>query len=116
MAFEVEFTDEFGAWWDTCNEDLQDTIVAHVNQLIAKGPALGRPQVDTLHNSKLPNLKELRVQHAGEPYRILFVFDPRRVAILLLGGNKTGDDRWYDENIPQAEKIYADYLDALKDE
>jgi hypothetical protein len=52
-------------------------------------------------------MKELRTQHAGRPYRTLFAFDPRRVAILLIGGDKTGNNRWYDEFVPKADKIYA---------
>jgi hypothetical protein len=56
------------------------------------------------------------VQHAGDPYRILFCFDPRRAAILLLGGNKRGNDRWYEEFVPVADRIYDDYLDEIKKE
>lgn len=61
-------------------------------------------------------MKELRVQYAGDPYRILFAFDPRRTAILLFGGNKTGDDRWYDKMVPIADRLYDEYLKELKDE
>jgi hypothetical protein len=56
------------------------------------------------------------VQHAGQPYRILYAFDPRRAAILLVGGNKTGKDRWYDEHIPVADRLYDEHLVALKKE
>ncbi len=59
-------------------------------------------------------MRELRVQHAGRPYRILFAFDPRRCAILLLGGDKTGNDRWYDENVPVADRLYDEHLVALR--
>jgi hypothetical protein len=52
----------------------------------------------------------LRIQHHGEPYRVLHAFDPKRNAVLLLGGNKTGRDRWYTENVPLAERIFEDYL------
>jgi len=50
-------------------------------------------------------MRELRIQHRGEPYRIFYAFDPRRVALLLLGGCKTGDDRWYERTIPRADRI-----------
>lgn len=50
------------------------------------------------------------------PYRILYVFDPRRNALLLLGGDKTGDDRWYEENVPRAEQIYEQYLKEIEEE
>jgi hypothetical protein len=59
-------------------------------------------------------MRELRIQHKGEPYRLLYAFDPRRVAILLLGGNKGGSDRWYEENIPRADKLYTEHLKELK--
>jgi len=66
--------------------------------------------VDTLQGSRIPNLKALRVQHEGKPLRILFVFDPRRIGYLILGGDKTGNAGWYDTFIPFAEKIYVRHL------
>ena len=61
-------------------------------------------------------MRELRVQHKGRPIRMLYTFDPRRAAILLLGGDKTGDDRWYDTHVPLADGIYDRHLAALKKE
>ena len=61
-------------------------------------------------------MRELRTQHKREPYRVLYAFDPRRSAILLIGGNKTGQDRWYDKYIPIADELYDDHLKLLKDE
>jgi hypothetical protein len=61
-------------------------------------------------------MRELRIQHAGRPYRVLYAFDPRRCAILLLGGDKTGDERWYERNVPVADRLYDVYLRELKDE
>ncbi len=116
MAFEVEFTDEFEAWWEGLSVAEQDAVRNGVNLLIERGPALGRPQVDTLKGSEFTNMKELRVQQAGRPYRILFAFDPRRCAMLLIGGDKTGNPRWYDEMIPKADAIYAQHLRELKEE
>jgi hypothetical protein len=58
----------------------------------------------------------LRIQHEGRPYRVLYAFDPRRAAILLLGGDKTGNDRWYDEHVPIADRIYDEHLGELKRE
>ena len=60
--------------------------------------------------------RELRVQHQGHPYRVLYIFDPRRVALLLLGGDKTGDDRWYEKNVPLADQIYDNYLAEMEEE
>jgi hypothetical protein len=61
-------------------------------------------------------MKELVVQHQGQPYRVLYIFDPRRNAILLLGGNKTGDARWYEVNVPLADRIYDNYLKLIERE
>ena len=80
------------------------------------GPHLRRPYADTLGETRLSNLKELRVQHRGEPYRILFAFDPKREALLLVGGSKAGDKRWYRKMIPVAEAIFEDHLAALDKE
>ena len=88
---------------------------AAVEILASAGPALGRPLADTLEASELPNLKELRP--VGGHLRVLFVFDPRRVVILLLGGDKSGRWRaWYEEAIPQAERLYQEHLAQLRDE
>ena len=80
------------------------------------GPGLGRPRVDTLKGSRYTNLKELRVQSNGRPFRILFVFDPVRNAVLLIGGDKSGRKRFYDTMIPLAERIYREYLKDMADE
>ena len=61
-------------------------------------------------------MRELRVQHQGHPYRVLYIFDPRRVALLLLGGDKTGDDRWYEKNVPLADQLYEKYLAEIEEE
>jgi hypothetical protein len=58
-------------------------------------------------------MRELRIQHMGRPYRVLYAFDPRRSAILLIGGDKTGDDRWYDVHVPIADQLYEAYLEEL---
>src|SRR6267142_4729650 len=62
------------------------------------------------------SMRELRIQHAGRPYRVLYAFDPRRAAILLIGGDKTGNDRWYETYVPVADRLYADHLKQLKKE
>jgi hypothetical protein len=116
MAYAVNVSDEFDDWFKEQDEALQNSITAMVNLLIEHGPNLRRPYADTLKGSKFSNLKELRVQHKGNPYRILFAFDPKREALLLVGGDKTGDKRWYDKMIPLAEKIFARHLETLEQE
>jgi hypothetical protein len=110
MSWEIETSDEFVSWYGSLAEEEVDSVDTSIELLEQAGPLLGRPHVDTLKGSKIVNLKELRVQHEGRPLRILFVFDPRRVGYLILGGDKTGNDDWYKTFIPQAEKIYFQHL------
>jgi hypothetical protein len=114
--WDVEFTDEFRDWWDSLNEAEQDAVSRGVDKLELLGPALGRPAVDTIKGSRHPNMKELRTQHAGRPLRTFFAFDPRRTAILLIGGDKTGDTRFYERIVPQADDLYDRYLEELRKE
>src|SRR5215213_8803045 len=111
----VEFTHEFGAWWETLDDSTHDSIDFSVSLIERYGPALGRPHADTVAGSK-HNLKELRVQHRGKPYRIFFAFDARRSAILLIGGCKVGDKRFYKRMVPVADKLYEVYLAELRKE
>jgi hypothetical protein len=60
-------------------------------------------------------MKELRVQYQGRSFRILFAFDPRRCALLLIGGEKTGNDRWYEEFVPIADRLFDEHLRKLRD-
>lgn len=110
MAWDVAASDEFVAWYGGLDDGESDSVDVAVGLLEQYGPLLGRPHADVIRQSHYPNMKELRVQHEGRPYRILFVFDPRRSAYLILGGDKTGDDRWYETAVPRADEIYARYL------
>src|ERR1700722_7690368 len=110
MAWEIEFTDEFGSWWNGLTADEQDFIDQVIGLLESLGPQLSRPFADTVNGSRHANMKELRVQHQGRPYRILFAFDPRRCALLLVGGDKTGNDRWYEQFIPVADRLFDEHL------
>lgn len=89
-------------------------VAAALDVLAATGPALGRPLVDRIKGSQLTNLKELRPGSAGRSeLRILFCFDPRRRAILLVAGDKAGNwQRWYRDAIPLAERRYTDFLET----
>jgi hypothetical protein len=78
------------------------------------GPQLQHPYSSGINGSRHAHLRELRVQHRGRPLRVLYAFDPRRAAILLIGGDKTGRDRWYEEYVPVAERLYDEHLDALR--
>jgi hypothetical protein len=115
VAWEIEFSDEFGAWWDGLTLEEQNSIADGVYVLEEFGPALTRPLADTVRGSKYPNMRELRIQHQGRPYRVLYVFDPRRVGVLLIGGDKTGKSRWYEEFVPKADAIYAQHLREIQE-
>ncbi|HXK80436.1 MAG TPA: type II toxin-antitoxin system RelE/ParE family toxin, partial [Kiritimatiellia bacterium] len=98
------------------SEDEQDDIAAYVKLLEEKGPSLPFPYSSGVEGSRHNHMRELRIQHAGDPYRVLYAFDPRRTALLLLGGNKKGNDRWYEENVPIADKLYDNHLAQLRKE
>jgi hypothetical protein len=114
--WEIEYTDEFAEWWGKLMENEQIDISACVGLLEERGPSLRHPYSSGINGSYYSHLRELRIQHAEQPYRVLYAFDPRRTAILLIGGNKTGDDRWYDKYIPIAEDLYEQHLATLKKE
>jgi hypothetical protein len=116
VEWEVEFTGEFERWWSSLTEEEQEDINAKVILLQSYGPALRRPHSDAVASSRHAHMKELRIQHAGRPYRVLYAFDPRRRAILLIGGDKTGNDRWYEEFVPVADRLYKQHLATLKKE
>lgn len=116
MVWEVEYTDEFSSWWQTLNNGQQNDIVAVVNLLVEKGSSLPFPFSSSVNGSKHSHLRELRVQSSGRPLRVFYAFDPRRTAILLLGGDKTGNDRFYQEYIPIADRLYDIYLEEIKQE
>jgi hypothetical protein len=116
MSWDVEFTDEFSSFWDTLDDDEQDSIAQVVGLLEARGPSLPFPYSSDINGSRHGNMRELRVQHRGEPYRIFYAFDPRRAAILLIGGNKTGDSQFYERMVPLADRIYDEHLRNLERE
>lgn len=116
MAWDVEYTDEFGDWWAGLSEEEQESVAASVSLLEERGPALGFPYSSGINGSRHSHMRELRTQHDGRPLRTLYAFDPRRFAILLIGGDKTGDDRWYDANVPIADRLYDEHLEQLRRE
>lgn len=114
--WEVEFTDEFEEWWSSLTEGEQESLAVSVSLLEERGPNLRHPHSSGVNGSRHGHMRELRTQHAGDPLRTLYAFDPRRSVILLIGGNKTGDDRWYDVHIPIADRLYDEHLAQLRDE
>jgi hypothetical protein len=112
-VWDVEHTEELGAWWEDLEPDAQERLTAAVELLEELGPSLGRPLADTQKGSRHPNMKELRPGMV----RALFASGPRRTAILLLGGDKSG--HWKDRYvgaIPEADRLFDDHLKGLIDE
>jgi len=116
MTCEVEYTNEFEGWWKYLSEDEQDSVAAYVGLLEEKGTQLAFPYCSGIKESKHSHMRELRVQHKGNPYRVLYAFDSRRTAILLIGGCKTGDDAWYATFVRVADRLYEDHLEILRNE
>jgi hypothetical protein len=116
VAWEVEFTEEFRNWWNTLGEDQQDDVAYSVGLLMELGPALGFPHSSKINGSRHGGMRELRTQSGGRPLRTLYAFDPLRTAILLVGGDKTGDERWFEHYVPLADQIYDKHLTELRGE
>lgn len=116
MTWNVEFTDEFGEWWETLTEVTQEDVDAYVHLLEQRGPQLGFPFCSAINGSSHSHMRELRVQSQGKPIRIFYAFNPARAAILLIGADKSGDDRFYQTKIAQADRLYDIHLRELDNE
>ena len=115
-VWEVEVTDQFLAWWAELSIEQQAALAVRVELLAQRGPSLGRPAVDRIESSRHHNMKELRASE-GATLRVLFMFDPRRQAILLLGGDKSGLwNEWYEWAVPAADDLYDKYIEELHEE
>lgn len=106
---EVVVTDEFRGWYEDLSIDEQESVFRVVILLEGRGVSLGFPYSSAIQGSRY-GMRELRIQHQGRPYRVLYAFDLERQAVLLLGGDKTGHDRFYEEYVPKAEVIWERYL------
>ncbi|GHU93841.1 toxin RelE [Spirochaetia bacterium] len=113
--WEIEYTDEFEDWWDTLSLAEQEAVTYSVNLLRQAGPSLPYPYSSSVETSKHSKMRELRSQCGGDPLRTFYAFDPRRTAILLIGGKKTGNNRFYEEYVPIADKIYDQYLKEIRE-
>ena len=116
MKWVVSFHDEFDSEFDALSETVQDEMLAHARLLEQFGPQLGRPRVDTLKGSRHANMKELRFDADDGVWRVAFAFDPKRKAILLVAGDKSGgsEKRFYRQLIAKADKRFDGHLARLK--
>ena len=112
MAWEITLSEQAERWFMSLRPDDADRVAASLDALAQQGPALGRPFVDSVKRSRHHNMKELR--SIGGNLRALFAFDPRRHAIVLVGGDKTNDwSGWYARNIPAADRLYDAHLRGI---
>lgn len=116
MEWDVLFTECFEEWWNSLDVEEQEDVNAHVLLLQKLGPNLRFPYSSGVKASAHSHMRELRIQHDGRPYRVLYAFDPNRSAILLVGGDKTGNDRWYEICVPVADRLYAEDVAGLEGE
>jgi hypothetical protein len=115
MVWEVEMTEQAEAWFLGLDQRDRRRVAEAIDALVVGGPRLGRPIVARVKASRHPNMKELR--SVGGHLRALFAFDPRRTAIVLLGGDKAGDwTGWYERNVPFADDLYDAYLVEIERE
>jgi hypothetical protein len=114
MAWAVEYTDEFGKWWQDLTDEQQEDVDAHVRELERRGPMPPFPYSSDVKGSAHGAMREMRIQSGGRPIRIFYAFDPRRTAILLIGGIKGGNKRFYDQMVPIADRLYDLHLAELK--
>ena len=116
MDWSVEHTDEFAEWYSGLSESQQDDITAAGLLLMEHGPQLPFPHSSGIAGSKHTHMREPRVQSGGRPIRVFYAFDPRRAAILLIGGDKTGDGRFYERMLRVADKLYDAHIDEIRKE
>ena len=116
MTWTVEGTEVFDGWFASLTEPEREDVIAVVDLLKALGPRLGFPYTSKVKGSRHGQMREMRIQHAGRPFRVLYAFDPRRAAILLVGGDKTGNGRWYDQMIPLADRLFDEHLSELSEQ
>jgi hypothetical protein len=106
---------EFENWWNGLSARAQEAVSFVVKLLEARGPSLDHPYSSSIRGSGLARMRELRIRHRGRPLRVLYAFDPQRSAVLLVGGDKGSDSRWYRTNVPLAEQAYAKHCASLED-
>lgn len=116
MVWIVEFADEFEPEFDALPAAVQDELLVKLALLQQLGPYLGRPTVGTLNGSKHANMKELRFETSGGVWRVAFAFDPRRIAVLLAAGDKSGgsERRFYRQLIAKADRRLATHLSRVE--
>ena len=109
------FTDEFECWWNSLSIEEQESVTYSVDLLARLGIELKFPHSSGISGSRYAHMRELRIQHQGRPYRVLYAFDPQRNAVLPIGGDKTGNEQWYETFVPLADCLYERHLIELEE-
>jgi hypothetical protein len=111
VASEIFVTDVFVEWYGCLSASEQESVQRVIGMLEEAGVTLPFPYSSGINGSKHSGMRELRIQHGGHPYRVLYAFDPARNAMLLIGGKKTGTgNRWYEQAIRLADRLFEEYL------
>ena len=116
MSYDVEYTDEFETWWNGLTVREQEDVRPVVRLLEERGIRLGHPYSSKVKGSRHGRMRELRIQSGGRPIRVFYAFDPRRTAILLIGGHKREQGQFYQRYMWRADAIYDRYLQQLRRE
>ena len=114
MAWEIESSSEYLEWHDELSPTQRRDVSRAVDLLSELGVRLDHPYSSKVNSSRHGNMRELRVQSGGRPLRVFYAFDPLRAAILLIGGDKTGNNRFYVQYVPVADRIYDHHLNELR--
>ena len=109
LMVDIGITDEFGAWFAALNDKDADAVAFVVDLLEERGVTLGHPYSSDIKGSRIA-LRELRIQSRGHAFRVFYAFDPLRRAVLLIGGDKTGQKRFYEIHVKKAENLWVTYL------
>ncbi len=112
---EVIATESFIEWYKALDDAYVMDVTAAIDHLELRGVTLGYPYSSKIEGTAL-NIRELRIQRHGRPIRVFYSFDPKRAAVLLIGGDKTGDDRFYDRMVPEAERVLEGYLNSMDED
>ena len=115
MECSVLFTDEFESWWNSLSIEEQESVTYSVDLLARLGIELKFPHSSGISGSRYAHMRELRIQHQGRPYRVLYAFDPQRNAVLPIGGDKNGNEQWYETSMPLADRLYERHLIELEE-
>lgn len=114
--WQIEYTDEFEEWWNDLSQEAQKDVASVVGLLEEWGVRLDYPYSSKIKGARTGVLRELRIQSSGRYLRVMYAFDPRRTALLLLGGDKTGEKNWYEKYVALADRLYEEHLENLRRE